>query len=187
MVDKLRCKICTKLQPNIQGRKNFSDKWIVCSESVHVSIVWDNAHNDQHTHALKLLTKERSTAPGLGPSVYAPIVRALNRLPNDERRRLMFKFDFAHFTQVWHCSLTECVKRHLQVAHWFLALVCKLAAGRHCISRWVGLKQSLLMVFSAFWKVPYNNLEYRPSLKAIAKGWLGLPQMGHLLILLQWD
>ena len=249
VVNKLRCKICTKFQSSIQSGKNFNDKWMIGAESVCASNVRDHAYNYQYTHVMKLLTKERSTAEGLGPSAYAPIARALNRLPDDERRRLRFKFDIAHFVAVEKLSflkyprICQLQEHHgvdlgtsyineaagksfvhyiaqsrredlvdrLKKANFFsllldastdkdnidnelvLAVCCDIDGNVERIHTRMSYftvsrpKQSLLMVFSMFWKVPYSNLEYRPSLKATAKRWLGLPQMGHLLVLLQWD
>ena len=55
MVEKLKCKVCTRFQLSIQGRKNFSNKWIIGVESVRASNVQDHAQNDQHAmHLLRL-------------------------------------------------------------------------------------------------------------------------------------
>ena len=97
MVEKLKRKVCTKFQSSIQDRKNFSNKWIVGAESVRASNVRDHTQNDQHTHVMHLLKKDQAVAQGLGPSAYAPIARALTSLSDDERQRLRFKFDIAHF------------------------------------------------------------------------------------------
>ena len=61
-----------------------------------MSNVRDNTKNQQHTHAMNLLKKNQAVAKGLGLSAYAPIVRVFNRLPDNERRRLRFKFNIAH-------------------------------------------------------------------------------------------
>ena len=97
IVEKLKCKVCTRFQSSIQGRKNFSNKWIVGAESVCASNVRDHAQNNQHAHAMHLLKKDQAVAQGLGPSAYAPIARALTSLSDNERQRLRFKFDIAHF------------------------------------------------------------------------------------------
>ena len=57
----------------------------------------DHAKNDQHTHAMMLLTKEKARAAGQGPPAYAPIVQSFNRLGSDERQRLRFRFNTANF------------------------------------------------------------------------------------------
>ena len=75
IVEKLKCRVCTKFVDKIRGRKNFSDKWICGADSVRTSNVRDHAHNDQHTHAMSLLKKERAEASGLAPASYAPMSR----------------------------------------------------------------------------------------------------------------
>ena len=93
----LKCKVCSEFVERIRGRKNFSDKWIVGADSVRVSNVCDHAQNDQHTHAMSLLKKHRAESAGLGPSSYAPIAQAFNKLSDEEREKLRCKFDIAHF------------------------------------------------------------------------------------------
>ena len=97
IVDKLKCKVCSKFESKIEGRKNFSNKWILGADSVRASNVQDHAQNDQHAHAMILLEKEHAVEKGLGPASYAPIARALKKLADDERQRLRYKFDIAHF------------------------------------------------------------------------------------------
>ena len=97
VVEKLKCKVCTEYVDKIRGRKNFSDKWISGACSVRTSNVHDHARNDQHTHAMLLLRKQRADSAGLGPSSYAPIAKAFNTLSEDERVRLKVKFDIAYF------------------------------------------------------------------------------------------
>ena len=46
---------------------------------------------------MDLLKKDQAVANGSAPSAYTTIAIALNRLPDDERRRLRFKFDIVHF------------------------------------------------------------------------------------------
>ena len=97
VVEKLKCKVCTRFADRIRGRKNFSEKWIVGADSVRTSNVCDHAHNDQHKHAMSLLTKKRAKSSGLTAVSYAPIAKAFNKLPEDERERLTVKFDIAYF------------------------------------------------------------------------------------------
>ena len=120
MARKLQWKICTKVQANIQSRKNFNNKWIIGNESVHGKQCLRPCQK-QSAHACDeaILIKEWSTAEGLGPSAYAPIVRALNKLPDEERRRLQFNFDTAHFMATEKLSF---LKYHhiceVQAHHW---------------------------------------------------------------------
>ena len=65
--------VCKRFQSSIQGRNNFSNKWIVGAESVHTSNVGDHAQNDQYTHLMHLLKKIQAVAQGLGPSEHVPI------------------------------------------------------------------------------------------------------------------
>ena len=83
IVEKLKCKVCTQFVHKIRGRKHFSDKWICGADSVCTSNVRDHFHNDQHSHAMSLLKKQRTEASGLGPASYAPITKAFNALSGD--------------------------------------------------------------------------------------------------------
>ena len=107
IVDKLKCTVCTEFVDKIHGRKHFSDKWIRGSDSVRTSNVRDHAHNDQHSHAMSLLKKRRAEASGLGPASYAPIVKAFNTLPEDEREGLKVKFDIAYFIATEKIAFTK--------------------------------------------------------------------------------
>ena len=97
VVKKLKCKVCSRFADKISGRRNFSNKWIVGAESVRTSNVRDHAQNDQHKHAMSLLNKERAESSELDPVSYALIVKAFNKLPEDERERLKVKFDIVYF------------------------------------------------------------------------------------------
>ena len=92
IVEKLKCKVCTEFVDKIRGRKHFSNKWICGADSVRTSNVRDHFNNDQHSHAMSLLKKQRAEASGLGPTSYAPIAKAFNTLSEDERERLKVKF-----------------------------------------------------------------------------------------------
>ena len=77
-VEILKCKVCTKIESKIDGRKNFSSKWIR-GLSLYVPAM------DQHTHAMTLLKQEQTVAAGLGSAAYMPI------LPNLSTGYLMLK------------------------------------------------------------------------------------------------
>ena len=77
ILEKFKCKVCTKFADKIWGRMHFKDKWICGVDSVHMSNVHDCSHNDQHSHAMSLLKKQHAEASGLGPAVYAPTARVL--------------------------------------------------------------------------------------------------------------
>ena len=61
-----------------------------CSRSL--ANVRDHARNDQRTHAMTLLKKQREQYAGLGPSSYAPIAQVLNRPSDDVTAQLRMKF-----------------------------------------------------------------------------------------------
>ena len=46
------------------------------------------------------MKKQQSQSAGLGPSSYAPIAQAFNKLPDDEREKLRVKFDIAYFIAI---------------------------------------------------------------------------------------
>ena len=58
--------------PEVTGRRNYSDKWVMGADSVRSSNINDHARTDQHAHAMLLLKKEHAVSAGLGPSSYAP-------------------------------------------------------------------------------------------------------------------
>ena len=64
VVNKLKCRGCTKFKEKIAGRKNYSDKWITGANSVRTTNVVDHAKSEQHIHAMNLLRKERAQAQG---------------------------------------------------------------------------------------------------------------------------
>ena len=47
-----------------------------------------------------LLKKQHAKSAGLPPSSYAPLAQVFNRLSDDERGKLRFKFDIAHFVAI---------------------------------------------------------------------------------------
>ena len=81
----LRCTVCCRFKERIQSSRNFSDKWIR-----------DHAKTNQHYLAMKLLEKELTIAKGDGLSIYAPIARAIEKIPVAESARLRHKFDIAY-------------------------------------------------------------------------------------------
>lgn len=107
VVEKLKCTVCTRFKDKIMGRRNFSNKWIVGAESVRTSNLRDHARNDQHAHAMMLLNKERCQAQGLNLSSYAPIAKALHKLPDQERGRIRRKFDVAYFVATEKLSFVK--------------------------------------------------------------------------------
>ena len=107
IVDKLKCTVCAEFVDKIRGRKRFSDKWICGADSVRTSNVRDHSHNDQHSHAMSLLKKQRAEASGLGPASYAPIAKAFNTLSEDEREKLKVKFDIAYFIATEKIAFTK--------------------------------------------------------------------------------
>ena len=81
VVEKLKCKVCTRFADNISCIRNSATKWIVGTDSVCTSNVHDHARNDQHKHTMSLLAKERAESSDLGPAFYALILKAFNKLP----------------------------------------------------------------------------------------------------------
>jgi hypothetical protein len=97
VVTKLSCSVRSKYQDKIKGRKNFNEKWITGAESLRMSNIKDHAHCDQHKHAMALVKKEQAQSQGLGAAAYAPIARALQTLPEDDRKQLRHKFEIPYF------------------------------------------------------------------------------------------
>ena len=87
-VTKLKCLVCTKFETRIVRWRNFSNKWIVGADSIPTSSIKDYAITDQHNHAMTLLTKEQPQSHLQGPSSYAPIVKALQQIPDDRFAKL---------------------------------------------------------------------------------------------------
>ena len=61
-----------------------------------------HAQNDQYTHVMSILKKQHAYSAGLNSTCYAPIVQSLNNLSNEERERLLLKFDIAHPVKILH-------------------------------------------------------------------------------------
>ena len=69
--------------------------------------VRDHSNCDQHVHAMNLHRRELAHAKGLGPTSYAPIAQALCTPSDEEKKKLRFKFDIAHFVTKEQLSLTK--------------------------------------------------------------------------------
>ena len=118
VVNKLKCRICTKHSDRITGRRNFSDKWIVGADCVKTTNIRDHSKSDQHIHAMNLERRDQAQAQGLGAAVYAPIVQSLQTLPDEERDKLKKKFDIAYFVATEHLAFTKYEKIcDLEVRH----------------------------------------------------------------------
>ena len=100
VVFKLLCKVCTQFEEKIKSRKNFSSTWIAGADMVRISNVRDHARNDQHTHVMSLLKKQRALSSGLGPSSYAPIAQAFAKPSDEEKEKLRAKFDITYLVGV---------------------------------------------------------------------------------------
>ena len=96
VVAQLKGNVCNKFVERIFGRKNFSNKWIVGGNPVRISNICDHAQNDQHTHAMLLQKKQHAESARLGLSSYAPMAKAFNTVSDEERVKLLLKFDIAH-------------------------------------------------------------------------------------------
>ena len=106
-VVKLRCKVCTKFVAKIEGRRNYSDKWVVGADSVRTSNIKDHSTSDMHTHAMMLLRKEQAVSNNDDPSTYAPIAKALHTLPEGDKGTLRVKFDIAHTIAIQQLAYTN--------------------------------------------------------------------------------
>ena len=64
MVEKLKCKVCTKYKERIIGRRNFSNKWIKGSDSIRTTNLVDHAKSAYPCHESSMQgrsSKYRST------------------------------------------------------------------------------------------------------------------------------
>lgn len=100
VVNKLKCKVCTKFKARIESCKYFSSKWIDGAESVRTSNVRDHAHSDQHTKAMNLFKKEQAISSGQGPSSYSALAQSFSNISEVEKERLRKKFDISFFVAV---------------------------------------------------------------------------------------
>jgi hypothetical protein len=106
-VERLKCKVCIQFQSAIESRRNFSSKWISGADSVRTSNIKDHSHSDQHAHAMMLLRKSQAQSRSLDASAYAPIAKALNEIPESDRKMLRVKFDIAHFVATHKLAFTN--------------------------------------------------------------------------------
>ena len=84
----LCCLVCCKFKEQIESLRNFSDKWIVGTYSLCTSNIRDHAKTHQHCMAMNLLEREYAITRGDGPSTYAPIAKAIEKIPAAESARL---------------------------------------------------------------------------------------------------
>ena len=101
VVEKLKCKVCTRSADKIMHRQNFSESCINGSDSAHTNSVHNHANNDHHKHTMSLLNKECATFSVLGPVSSSKNTKAFNKLPEDDRKRLKVKFDIAYSNAIY--------------------------------------------------------------------------------------
>ena len=65
VVNKLKCRICTKHSDRITGRRNFSDKWIVGADCVKTTNIRDHSKSDQHIHAMNLERRDQTISESM--------------------------------------------------------------------------------------------------------------------------
>ena len=97
VVEKLKCKVCTKYKERIISRRNFSNKWIEGVDSVRTTNLIDHAKSEQHIHAMNLLRKEEAQSTGVDITTYMPIVQSLSSISEQECQKLRIKFYIAYF------------------------------------------------------------------------------------------
>ena len=76
--------------------RNFNDKWIVGADVFHTSNIADHATSKQHSTAMVIRTCELAATSSSGPSSYAHIAQALEKLSGGEMQRLRWKFEVAY-------------------------------------------------------------------------------------------
>ena len=114
----LRCSVCCRFKEGIENSSNFSDKWIVGADSLSTSNIRDHAKTIQHCMAMSLLEKEHAITRGDSLSTYAPIARAIEKIPITESARLRRKFDIAYLvateklSYLKYPSICELEKKH---------------------------------------------------------------------------
>ena len=84
----LCCLICCRFKERIQSSRNFGNRWILGADSLHTSNIRDHTKTNQHVPVMTLLAKEHAIAKGDGPSLYAPIVQAMQNMSDAEKARL---------------------------------------------------------------------------------------------------
>ena len=88
------------------------------ADSLHTGNIHDHAKTIQHCTAMSLLEKEHTIARGDGSSTYAPIARAIEKIPVTESTRLRQKFDIAYLVAIEklsylkYPSICELEKKH---------------------------------------------------------------------------
>ena len=55
VVNKLKCRICTKHSDRITGRRNFSDKWIVGADCVKTTNIHDHSKSERLGRRVRLM------------------------------------------------------------------------------------------------------------------------------------
>ena len=116
VISKLKCKVCDKHKSKLNGRKHFSDRWIVGAESLKTNNIRDHASCEQHQEAMLLEKKEQ--ARGRGELLTGPIVKALTTLSDGERQQLRAKFDIAYLGATEKIDFTKYPKIcELEVKH----------------------------------------------------------------------
>ena len=76
-VETLWCAMCRKYETSMEGMKNFSHNWIVCSTNHRISNITDHGKTDQHKAVMTRYRMEQAKPTCAPITTYSPIVHSL--------------------------------------------------------------------------------------------------------------
>lgn len=91
IVTKLKCKICTKFKPRINGRKHFSNKWIEGADSIRTSNIRAHGNADQHIQAMELEKRSKHKPRARNSQYQALFLKHFLKIGDQEWKRLKAK------------------------------------------------------------------------------------------------
>ena len=96
LVSTLWCDVCRQYKARITGMRNFSASWIAGSTNHRSSSIVDHAKSEQHVASMAHMRTARAKANNEQIESYAPIARYLMTMDEEEKLRMMHKFEICY-------------------------------------------------------------------------------------------
>ena len=90
------CDVCRQYKAKITGMRNFSSCWITGSANHRTSSIVDHARSEQHVASMAHMRTARAKANNEPIESYAPIARYLMTMDEEEKLRMVHKFEICY-------------------------------------------------------------------------------------------
>ena len=96
VVSTLWCDVCQRYETRITGMRNFSASWITGSTNHRTRSIVDHAKSEQHVASMAHMRAAHAKANNESIERYAPIARYLMTMDEEEKLRMMHKFEICY-------------------------------------------------------------------------------------------